>query len=155
MPETIEDESVGLGVDENPAGAGAEDAVGTDGLSPVPRQAAEEHEQSGQPETQKKCYRMAAWGDVCVYHNTCFDGSVWSLIDNRAKNHNVSSQPNLESHKDMLEGYLVPSKPVQSPERAIFPMNSGELEEYGRLAPVWLCVRVHATPSALTHHTIV
>ena len=34
--------------------------------------------------TAVRCVTMAAWGDVCVYDNVCYDGSTWLFLDPNA-----------------------------------------------------------------------
>lgn len=77
-------------------------------------------------ETRRKCYRMGAWGDICKYENMCFDGHVWTMLDPRSKNMDPASEYDVDAPRDMLEGYLVPSRPVPSEKTITFPFNSSK-----------------------------
>lgn len=72
-----------------------------------------------------KCYRMTSWGDVCVHHNVCFDGLVWNVLDPRSSNTDVHSTKWKVTRGDLLEGYLMPSKPAPRVALELFPFNSG------------------------------
>lgn len=78
------------------------------------------------PVTTWKCYRMGAWGDVCVYNNICFDGSFWTFLDPTSENVNLGAPPTVFGRRDMLEGYLVPYRRVPDVDDQTFPFNSGE-----------------------------
>jgi hypothetical protein len=75
--------------------------------------------------TQWRCYRMSAWGDVCVYDNICFDGVHFTFLDRRSLNMNASSAMTEFGVKDMQEGTLVPTRRVESVATERFPFNSG------------------------------
>lgn len=72
-------------------------------------------------ETSFKCYRMGAWGDVCVYHGLCLGGEEWLFL-NQERGRTLAP---INGVRDMLEGYLIPSKAVPSLQKQVIPYNSG------------------------------
>jgi hypothetical protein len=51
--------------------------------------------------TRRRCMRMGAWGDVCVYENLCFDGNVYYFLEEEG-GRNITTTRFLEFWSDQV-----------------------------------------------------
>ena len=80
-------------------------------------------------ETKIDCRRMGAWGDICVYHDVCYDATTFyflrdSVRDDCRANHTQCGH--FYGEADLKTGRVYPLRQPPDINRAVFPFNGGE-----------------------------
>jgi hypothetical protein len=77
----------------------------------------------------KKCTRIGAWSDVCVYKNMCFDKVAWYLIGDAGAGQKFGDYAaHTKMHypaNDFKTGIVYPVRPVPPDDYGFFPFNGG------------------------------